>query len=442
MRKEINRKGISLVALVITIIVIIILTAAVVITGVNVPSNAQDTVKMHNKATMQDAVTIYIMTSMLEGTDEGVKEVKDIVAQLYDVTSKQWTENVDTKLGVTLTQEEIQELFTLDEKGLVGWVDGQEPAQGDEETQTPAKTVSSIVVTTQPTTTAYTAGDTFDITGLLVTATYSDNTQEDVTNNCTFEPSLDTQLETTNNVVTITYEGKSTTVNITVEEGTPVSTLGSLITGPSMYGTEVTGYNGNGIESWQVLYEQMIGTEEYVYIIPTSQTTDTVLTLYPESDADSIINNAKTYFGLSSDFDIVEKNNENYKATAWLLDTSNWEAYKDTSFGNKVVGVIGAPTMEMMVLSYNAKNGGSLEYTVDEAGYSQTEKFIGRPYVNGDAFWLACPSTPYSNEMRMVGESGNVSRSLYSYTDNGLRPVVCLKASIPATLTEDGKLSI
>ena len=56
-----NKKGISLVALVITIIVLIILTGAVIMTGLNAPSNASSAVAAYNTTVVQDAVTIYIM---------------------------------------------------------------------------------------------------------------------------------------------------------------------------------------------------------------------------------------------------------------------------------------------------------------------------------------------------------------------------------------------
>ncbi|MDD4066563.1 MAG: hypothetical protein PHH22_01135 [Clostridia bacterium] len=49
------KKGISLVALIITIIVLIILTAAVVITGVNAPKNEQLAVFLNNISTVQEA---------------------------------------------------------------------------------------------------------------------------------------------------------------------------------------------------------------------------------------------------------------------------------------------------------------------------------------------------------------------------------------------------
>jgi len=58
------KKGISLVALIITIIVLIILTAVVVITGANVPKNANLAVFLNNISTVQEAVNIKMLNNM------------------------------------------------------------------------------------------------------------------------------------------------------------------------------------------------------------------------------------------------------------------------------------------------------------------------------------------------------------------------------------------
>lgn len=58
-----------------------------------------------------------------------------------------------------------------------------------------------ITVTSPPTKTKYTAGQALDLTGIVVTATYSDNTTEDITSQCTFTPAAGTVLyEQTNRI--------------------------------------------------------------------------------------------------------------------------------------------------------------------------------------------------------------------------------------------------
>lgn len=80
------------------------------------------------------------------------------------------------------------------------------------------KVVSSITITTAPTKTTYTAGESFDATGMVVTATYNDLTTAAVTN-YTVSPSG--ALSTTDTSVTISYTSggstKTATQTITVE---------------------------------------------------------------------------------------------------------------------------------------------------------------------------------------------------------------------------------
>ena len=97
-----NKKGISLVALVITIIVLIILTAAVIITGVNAPQNAQSAVTAYNLQVVQDAVTIYVMNYIADNaTTSTVPTVATALATVYNTGTKVWTSDAATKLGVS-----------------------------------------------------------------------------------------------------------------------------------------------------------------------------------------------------------------------------------------------------------------------------------------------------------------------------------------------------
>ena len=76
-------------------------------------------------------------------------------------------------------------------------------------------TLVSIAVTTVPTKTEYTEGENFDATGMVVTGTYSNETTKAITG-YTVTPSEN--LATTDTSVTISYEGKTTTQAITVNE--------------------------------------------------------------------------------------------------------------------------------------------------------------------------------------------------------------------------------
>lgn len=73
----------------------------------------------------------------------------------------------------------------------------------------------SIEITTEPTKTVYTEGETFDSTGMVVTGHYSNETSKEISD-YTVSPSEALTLEDT--IVTISYEGKTTNISITVEE--------------------------------------------------------------------------------------------------------------------------------------------------------------------------------------------------------------------------------
>ena len=108
-------------------------------------------------------------------------------------------------------------------------------------------TLSSIAVSTAPTKTTYTAGEYFDPTGLVITRTYSDASNDTYayaghTSEFDFTPSTSTALTTSDTSVTISYGGKSTSQAITVnssgsQTGTGTVTYTDL---PATYQTSTT----------------------------------------------------------------------------------------------------------------------------------------------------------------------------------------------------------
>ena len=107
------------------------------------------------------------------------------------------------------------------------------------------KTLSSIAVKTAPTKTTYTAGEYFAPAGLVITATYSDNSHEDISYSSnssafTFNPSTSTALATSNTSVTITYGGKSCSQAITVNAAS-TPTVNSVTVSPSTLSLDLNG---------------------------------------------------------------------------------------------------------------------------------------------------------------------------------------------------------
>lgn len=79
-----------------------------------------------------------------------------------------------------------------------------------------SKTLLSIDVTTPPTKVAYTAGETFVKTGMVVTATYTDGTTAAVSG-YTYSPTV--PLTVNDKVIAISYQGKTASQAITVTAG-------------------------------------------------------------------------------------------------------------------------------------------------------------------------------------------------------------------------------
>ncbi|MBP5463398.1 MAG: bacterial Ig-like domain-containing protein, partial [Lachnospiraceae bacterium] len=108
------------------------------------------------------------------------------------------------------------------------------------------KTLSSIAITTEPTTTTYTAGQNFDPAGMVVTATYSDNSTAEVSG-YTVSPSG--ALATTDTYVTISYtEGnitKTALQSITVIANASKTLISIAITTEPTWTTYKAGQNFN-----------------------------------------------------------------------------------------------------------------------------------------------------------------------------------------------------
>mgnify|MGYP005760453683 CR=1 FL=1 len=89
--------------------------------------------------------------------------------------------------------------------------------------------LESIAVTTRPTKTTYWVGESFDPAGMVITATYSNNTTKTISDITAADKkgvswTPEGALATSDTSITITYGGKTTTVSVTVEEPT-VDTL-------------------------------------------------------------------------------------------------------------------------------------------------------------------------------------------------------------------------
>lgn len=91
----------------------------------------------------------------------------------------------------------------------------------------PKPTLTSVSVKTKPSKLTYVVGDAFDPAGLVLQLNYDDDSTGTVTWNTqtaggfTFKPALDAKLKVADKTVTVTYQGKSAVIDITVSQPAP-----------------------------------------------------------------------------------------------------------------------------------------------------------------------------------------------------------------------------
>lgn len=149
--------------------------------------------------------------------------------------------------------------------------------------------------------------------------------------------------------------------------------------------------------------------------------------------------------------------NNNMKAVAYMMDTDTWKQYATEGIAEYAIG---GPTLELFAASYNNLHpnaikidvGSALGYRVEKngtmdtwnSGLTREESLYVAKLSEGIVLWLASPS--YSNGDSIMNlypgndESGAGigNDNVFSVTNNGFRPVVCLKNSVKLKLSSDG----
>lgn len=159
------------------------------------------------------------------------------------------------------------------------------------------------------------------------------------------------------------------------------------------------------------------------------------------------------------------RNLDNEKAVASILDVDNiWRGYINTTYAKYSIG---SPTLEMLCKAYNDSHTGiKIESIIvnenDEYGY-RIKKIEGETetganngltglttgaknsLVNGMYFkytsvgadyWIASP-TVGGGGLFCVNSNGSIYANGYRWTGGGFRPLVCLKSNVNIVLNED-----
>lgn len=135
-----------------------------------------------------------------------------VVKAVYDDTTEATITSYDVIVADPLTVNDTSVTIKYVENGRTRTV--------KQEITVDALALSSIAYTTDPTKVAYSVGETLDLTGAVVTATYNNSDTKDVTEQCTFAPADGATLTAEDTSVVATYtEGevtKTASVSLTI----------------------------------------------------------------------------------------------------------------------------------------------------------------------------------------------------------------------------------
>ncbi len=238
--------------------------------------------------------------------------------------------------------------------------------------------------------------------------------------------------------ITVSNTGVSVTIKKTAYN------LGSMITTDN-YGDLVdytVTVDGKTYNSWQIYYHN----DDYVFLILNGTLPNKVKlnkgTTVASLTEDELNLYNKFRVGTSDKFTLADtvdsKIGYNCKAVAQLIkDYANFANM--TAYNGNVIGAIGSPTLELLAAGWNAKKyTPTMELSLDTFGYKINDAIYLKDltsdglYVGEYNCWVASPSSK-GNGYAFLSIPGYVSYGDCSGTQS-VRPVVCLKASIPATI--------
>ena len=147
----------------------------------------------------------------------------------------------------------------------------------------------------------------------------------------------------------------------------------------------------------------------------------------------------------------------NIKAVAYMMDTKAWNSkFLDS---NKADYCIGGPSVELLFKSYNEKYKTAYESQASsDTGYQIRETssdswndgvvstlstsdplYVITSESNAYGYWLASPSAYINGRVMTVGFNGTIGYNYYASNYDGFRPLVCLKSN---TIIKNKKVKI
>ena len=375
-----NKKGITLIALVITIIVLLILAGVSIsmLTGDNsLLGNAQKTGPANNIGAAKDEVGLAYNTAMQEyyetkyastnGTN-GTFATK-LETAINEITSKGRNHGCgivyDKDAGkITITNggyKVIGTVDTADDSAGISWGEMKETTGIDLDKVTLKLNIAddSTKTGTLTATLSKISGDiTWTSADTSIATVSGSNTTATVTGVATGETTITAKC---------TAKGKeySSTCKVTVTNGQVVG-YDDIVKNPKdYYGKKVKNYTtSSGSYTFRIFYAGSdIDGEERIYLKadPCDATKLTSYTSYSPKTTTYLERQNPQW--ASERLSSSSSWHSNEHCAAWLCDPTNFEKYKATGeLASKVNYVIGAPGIEMYVKSYNQTHPGGYTY--------------------------------------------------------------------------------
>ena len=486
-----SSKGITLVALVITIIILLILAGISIsaLTNTGIFGKAKDAKSKSELADVQEKITLLEYEWQMKSASNTTlgeflaEKVKDKTIDSYEA------EGSNYKVYI---------------KGYVGILDKDGKLVGKVEKAGPHPTISNITIKSEDGSTD--VADNSQKAGTKLQINFSSSIKDGTIKSIT--PAVPYTTNGTETSVTFTVVGTvdkqdyTAQIPVSIENkykvATPVNanTIASATDtekANNYYGKSVNYTSANGVTGWKIFYADSSNiyliADDYVDVAKLPRGTDASGNSVGKAPANAntnfpkaaLFNNVvisnystgsvrirskyptaiqqlnKSYFIDNPTYSSEDHNN--MKAVAYMLDTTAWSTFKDSN--GKADYAIGGPTLEMLFKSYNQKHPGKnyeaqatsaigyklrinegtwKEYTDSESDYLYSgDSLYVLPKSKGAlAMWVASPSADYADAVMDVSRDGGVAYHAYYYTCNGFRPLVCLKSNVQLQESGDG----
>ena len=487
-----NAKGITLVALVITIIILLILAGISIstLTNTGIFEKAKEAKSKSELADVQEKITLLEYEWQMKSTSNTNETLVDFLVEKVE--------------DETIDSYEVEESnYKVYVNGYVGTLNDDGKLVGEVEKAGPRPKISNITIKSEDG--KADIADNSQKAGTKLQINFSSSIEKGKIKSVT--PALPYITNGTETVVTFTIVGTVDKQDYTAKIPVPIknkykattpvnaNTIASATDtekANNYYGKSVNYKSANGVTGWKIFYAGKMSdaadAKNNIYLIaddyvdvaklprgtdvngnsvgnapvntnndyPKAATFDNIMSIYSTGIArittDTIKNLNKSFFARS---DISTNTNDNMKAVAYMLDTTAWSTFKDNN--GKADYAIGGPTLEMLIKSFNQKhseknydaqatcatgyqlrdNGGEWKNNITlRSGILMDDLYVIGGQSEALAMWVASPSAGGTNYVMYVYCTSFVNG--YYFNRAGFRPLVCLNSNVQLQESEDG----